>query len=433
MESNGNRKILIAIAFVALFAVVVIIWYFFYAKPVIGKNITETNNPLPVRQLKPRFQFLNWGNEKTSTSTTEVTDPLALPLIRVWDKPATGQTFITRDTLKEIEATSTIGTTTVVTKKTVRATSTTILFVDRTTGYVYGFPIETGTAYQISNTILPGIYDATIFEDGKKILMRYVDQDKNKIVGIIANIPNVQENEMPQPLTNVQYIPTSVLSIASSYKKDKTSYLTSTDTGSALFTITAKGLTLVTTSPFKEWTLAYGGDNLYVTSKPSAYVPGATFSIPTFQPEVPEKTGLTSKPTEGGLMINSMWSSQGLATFISNNGSLRMTTSKTLAEKCAWGEKRFLICAVPKLIPRGTEGLPDDWYQGRISFNDDFFALDSVTGESYPLYTFKKDEGIFDVTNITVAKGSTLISFNRKQDASLWLLNTALIESDERE
>lgn len=433
MENNSNRRILIAIAFVMLFAIVVILWYFFYAKPVIGKNITETNNPLPTQQLRPRFQFLNWGDGETSTSTTEVSDPLMLPLVRVWDKPATGQTFINQDVLKEVTSTSTIGTTTVETKKMVRATSTLILFVDRTTGYVYGYSVEKGISYQVSNTILPGIFDAYIFEDGKKIIMRYIDQEKNKIVGIIASIPTVLENEMPLPLTNIQYIVSPVVSVAVNNKKDRAAYITSNDSGSAIYGATSKGSSLITTSPFKDWKLSFGGDDLYVTSKPSAYVSGATFSLPNFQPEVSERTGLTSKPYEEGLIINSMWSSQGLATFVSNNRELKMVDFKTLAEKCAWGEKRFLVCSVPKLLPRITEGLPDDWYQGRVTFNDDFFAIDALTGESYPLYTFKKDEGIFDVTNIIVSKGNTLITFNKKQDASLWLLNTTLIENDERE
>lgn len=432
MENNSNRRILIAIGFVLLFAVVVIIWYFFYAKPVIGTKITETNNPLPVRQLPPRFQFLNWGDEDTSTSTTEVTDPLTLPLVQIWDKPAIGQTFITQNILKEVISTSTQGTTTIEVRKTIRATSTVIIFVDKMTGYIYGYPLETGKLFQISNTIMPGVYDAYIFEDGKKVFMRYIDQEKNKIVGVIANIPNVQENEMPLPLTNIQYISSQVTSIATNYKRDKVSYLVANDTGSSIYTLTAKGPALVISSPFKEWNLSYGGDNLYVTTKPSAYVIGATLSVPTFQPEVTEKTGLMSTPGEGGVIVNSMWSSQGVATFISNNGEMKLITSQTLASKCAWGEKKFLLCGVPRTPSRKTEGMPDDWLQGRVSFSDDIFAVDTVTGQTYALYTFKQGEGSFDVTNMTIAKGNIYVSFNKKQDATLWLLNTNLIKSDER-
>lgn len=432
MENNSNRRILIAIGFVLFFAVIIIIWYFFYAKPVIGKNVTETNNPVPVRIIPPRFQFLNWGDEETSTSTTEITDPLSLPLVRIWDKPATGQAFVSQNILKEVVSTSTQGTTTVITRRTVRASSTLVVFVDRMTGYIYGYPIETGKPFQISNTVMPGIHDAYIFDDGKKVIMRYLDQEKNKIVGVVANIPSVQENEMPLPLTNMQYIASQVTSIATNFKKDKVSYLITTDSGSSIYTITAKGPTFVTSSPFKEWTLSYGGDSLYVTTKPSAYVTGGTFSIPTFQPEITEKTGLISTPGEGGVLLSSMWSSQGTATFISNNGDIKMTSSKTLAGKCAWGEKKFLVCAVPKMLSKATEGLPDDWLQGRVSFSDDFFAVDSTTGDMYSLYTFKQDEGNFDVININISPENTFFAFNKKQDASLWLLNTKLIESDER-
>lgn len=430
MENNSNKRILIAIGFVLFFAIIIIIWYFFYAKPVIGRDINETNNPLPTQTRPPRFQFLNWGEEATSTSTTEVTDPLAVPLVKVWDKPATGQTFINQNILKEVTSTAIQGTTTVEIRKTIRATSTVLLFVDRMTGYVYGFPVETGKPFQISNTIMPGIYDAHIFEDGRKIIMRSIDQEKNKINGIIATIPNVQENEMPLPLSNIEYISLPVTSIASNTKKDKVSYLVATDTGSSVYTITSKGSVFITSSPFKEWALAYGGDDLYVTTKPSAYVPGVTLTLPTFQPEVNEKTGLLSNPGVGGIIINSMWGNQGLATFISNNGDLKVLNTKTLASKCTWGEKAFLVCGVPRTLPRSTEGLPDDWYQGRVSFSDDFFIIDPKDGVSYPLYSFKEEDGIFDIKNITVSKENMFLSFNKKQDASLWMLNIDLLGGD---
>lgn len=431
MENNSNRRILIAIGFVLLFAIIVIVWYFFYAKPIIGKNITETNNPFPTEQTPPRFQFLIWGGEETSTSTTEIVDPLSVPLVRIWDKPATGQTFVTQNILKEIIATSTQGTATIQFTKTIRATSTAVMFVDRTTGYIYGYPIETGKPFQVSNTVIPGIYDAQIFDEGRKVIMRYIDQEKNTIVGIIANIPRVEENEMPLPLTNIQYITSQVTSITTNRKKDKASYLVATDNGSAIYTITSKGPVLVTTSPFKEWDLAYGGDTLYVTTKPSAYVSGVTLSIPKFQPEIGEKTGLMSNPGQGGTLLGSMWGTRGLATFISSNGDLKITSAQTLASKCAWGDRQFLVCGVPRTIPiRGTEGLPDDWFQGRISFSDDFFIIDPSTGEKYQLYSFTEDEGVFDITNISISKENVFIVFNKKQNAHLWILNTSLIGGD---
>lgn len=430
MENNSNKRILFAILFVLFFAVVIIIWYFFYAKPVIAPSLTETNNPFPTQKLPPRFQFLNWGQDDTSTTTTEIIDPLSIPLVRVWDKPATGQTFIKQTILKEIIATSTVGTTTVETRKSVRASSTVLMFVDRATGYVYGYPVETGKPYQISNTIFPGIYDANIFNEGKKIMMRYVDQDKNRVVGVIANIPNVQDNEMALPLTNIQYISSKVTSMATNATHNEASYVVTSDNGSAIYTLASKGPSLVASSPFSEWLLSYGGDALYVTPKASAYVPGVTLSVPSFSQEVSEKTGLMSNPGPGGIILNSMWGVQGLATFLSNNGEIKMVNAKTLASKCAWGDKKFLVCGVPKLLPRQTEGLPDDWFQGRVSFDDDLYIIDPNTGDRFPLYTFKNEDGVFDVTNISFTQDKTLLSFTKKQDASLWMLNLNLLGSE---
>lgn len=427
MENNGNRRLLIAVGFVLFFVIIVLVWYFFYAKPAIAPSLNETNNPLPTIIFPPGFQFLNWGTEN-STSTTEVTDPAKDPLVKVWSKPSTGQTFISDQVLQEVLATSTDGTTTFEVKKTIRATSTVLLFVDRATGYVYGYPLETGTVFQISNTIIPGVYDAYFFDNGKRLIIRYIDQEKNTVVGLIANVPHVEQTGSALPLENIEYLTSRVVSVAVSGTKSKASYVVANDSGSAVYTVdTSKDPQLVASSPFREWSLSYGGESLYVTTKPSAYIEGATLSLPFFHAEVSDKTGLMSTPGDAGVLLNSMWGKTGLATFLSNSGNLQLLSIRTLASKCAWGKRAFLVCAVPKTLPKGAEGLPDDWFQGRVSFNDEFFQVDITTGETYTLYTFEETLTPFDVTNIVVLDTNDIFSFNKKQDSSLWLLNLNLL------
>lgn len=430
MENNGNRRLLIAIALVLLFAVVIIVWYFYYAKPIIAPTLTETNNPILSRIIPPRAQFLLWGQDSSSTSTTEVTNPLADPLVRIWDKPAAGQTFTTTDILKEVTSTSTVGTTTVTVKNTVRATSTVILFVDRTTGYIYGYPLGASKPYQISNTLIPGVHDAYFFNNGTRVIMRYVDQDKNRVVGLIANVPRVPVDANALPLENTKYLTSEVMSVAVNTKKDRASYVVATGQGSAIYTITTKDPVFVTSSPFREWDIAYGGDSLFVTTKPSAYVEGATLSIPRFGSELSGKTGLMSTPGDSGIFLNSMWSSRGLATFLSYEGNLKVLSIKTLASKCGWGGQGFLICAVPRIIIKGPEGLPDDWFQGRSTYADDLVVVDKNTGDNYNLYTFSQKEGEFDIKGVTVTQENDLIVFNKKQDGTLWLLNTNLLRDE---
>lgn len=412
---------------VAFFAILVIVWYVFYAKPAMAPSLGGTNNPLPTRTFPARFQFLNWGQDEVSSSTTEFTDPLKMPLVRVWNKPATGQTFITEEILKEILATTTQGTTTIEVKRQVRATTTVLIFVDKITGYIYGYPLETGAIYQISNTIIPGAADAYFFDNGKRVIIRNFDYEKNTVTAVIAKVPNVKPDGSALPLEEMTYLPSKVTAIATNKRGDRASYIVTTDRGSTIYTTTSLGTSPVASSPFGEWDLSYGGETLYTTTKPSAYVIGVTTKLPSFLIQNGERTGLMSNPSGGGEILSSMWSSKGLLMFLSSFGKDTVLPIKTLASKCSWGTQDFLVCALPRSIPKADEGMPDDWFQGKVTFNDDLYVIDKETGNQYPMYTFSDKEGLYDIINITLNGTNEILSFNRKQDDSLWMLNTNLL------
>lgn len=433
-SSTRNKRLLLAIGLVVFFVIIVIVWYFFYAKPIIDPTSEGTNNPVPTQTTPPRFNFINkiWNTDKsTAITTTELIDPLVDPLVQIWNKPATGQTFTTKQVLMTITATSTEGTTTSLIRKTIRATSTTIIFVDKTTGYIYGYPLETGEVFQISNSVIPGIHDAYFFNNGKRVLMRYVDQEKNTLVSLLADVPTVMEKGIALPLENSEKITGGALSVSVTSSGNKIAYSTPSGNGISLYTVEGEGRPkLITTSPFKEWDLSFGGDFLYATTKPSAFVEGSTFILPQFQSEITEKTGLMTIVGDQGLMLSSMWGRQGLVTFFSYKGDTQVLPVATLAKKCSWGENTFIVCAIPRSLPKTTEGLPDDWFQGRVLFEDDLAIIDTKTGEKYSLYSFTEDDGIFDVTRIIISKKSDIFSFTNKYDETLWLLNTNLFQGE---
>jgi hypothetical protein len=359
-----------------------------------------------------------------------VSDPLKIPLVQVWDKPATGQTFVEREVLKEINATTTQGTSTIDIKRTIRASSSVLLFVDRVTGYIYGYPLESGIPYQISNTVIPGVYDAYFFDNGTRVVIRYIEQERNTVVALSAKLPTVSETGEALPLEEVEYLSSPVTSIARNGRKDRVSYVVNGENGSTVYTLNAKGVSLIGSSPFREWSLSYGGESLFATTKPSAYVEGVTVSLPFFRIEITGKTGLLSLPNSRGDILSSMWSSSGLLTFITDNEGDKVLPIKTLAPKCSWGEASFLVCAVPRILPRAEEGLPDDWFQGRVSFDDDLFIIDPVTGEQYPFYSFTAGDKPFDITHISLASANDMLSFTNKKDGTLWLINTNNVERE---
>lgn len=441
-----NRRAPLIALITLIFSIGVLVWYFFFMTPKSEPSLGDVSLPssADAEKLPPRSGFINKVKRpyQGSTVTTEVTLQEDQPLIELWDKPSTGNTFINRDILVDIYSTSTVpnkikstdtststATTTLISiKKTVHATSTIVMFVDRSTGHVYGANTKTGQTYQISNTTIPGVYDAYIFNNGNQILLRYLDNDKKTIISTLATIPKITEGADAAPLESILSLPKNITSVAVSTSGNKLSYLSSNNGTSYISTITSKGETLTATSPFSEWVLSYGGEQLYATTKPSAYIEGTTVLLPSFARIIGNKTGLISNPSPDGTIINSMLSSSGLISFIfSNRGETSVTNMKTLASKCSWGNNSYLLCAIPETLPQATEGLPDDWYQGRTQFNDSLYFYDIRSDESHKLFSFNSDFGEMDVTRINISSDNSNVSFVRKQDATLWLLRTNLL------
>jgi hypothetical protein len=424
-----HRRLMILFAAIILFAFGVIVWYFLFSKPEPAPTLDEPTPAFSLRDLPARFGFIFQDDPVEQTTETEVTLPGEQPFIRVWEKPSTGNVFVNRSILREVTATTTVGTSTAVATRTVRATTTVLMFVDRITGYVYGHNIESGQTYQISNTTIPGVYDAYIWNGGDRVLMRYLSSDRRTVLSLVATIPNVQEGRDPQPLTNSTNLPQGISSVAVSQNLSKLSYIVPNDIGASVYTLSGAGASVkIADSPFSEWNLFYGGEALYAHTKPSAYVKGITVSLPSFSRVIGEKTGLVSVGAPNGILLSNMWSRSGLLLFGSQNGVIETHSTRTLAEKCTHMVSSYFLCGVPKALPRSEEGLPDDWYQGRVSFGDSLFMIDAVSGTSEYVYEADSTHGPMDMVSLASARGGELVSFIRKQDGSLFLLNTRLLE-----
>lgn len=421
-----NKKILFATALVFLFVIVALVWYFFYAKPVVTPSLSGTNDPLSGNQLPPRYQFIGNEGEGEQSSVTEVTQTPEDPLIRIWDRPATGQHYVVDQILLEETATTTQGTTTVEVKRTVRATTTILLFVDRETGYIYGYSPEDNSVFQISNTIISGVHDAYIFSEGRRVIMRYSEAENPSIVAVIATIPTFTKGGAPSPLEKVEYLNSEVTSVAVSERGDEASYAVRTETGSAFYRVSSGEPSFIASSPFGEWDLSYGGSSLYATTRPSAYATGVTVSLPSFTTVIGERAALMIKPSSSQFM-GSVWVKGGIASFIADKGGSRTLSLKTLASKCGWGARGFLLCATPKAFPQGSLYLPDTWFQGKVRFEDTFTMVDTLSLTEYPFFSFDQQYGLFDVTNINISEDNNLISFINKRNGELWMIKRNLL------
>jgi hypothetical protein len=421
-----HRRLMILFAALSLFALGVILWYFLFSAPKPAPTLDLPTDPLATQNLPPRAGLIFQGNTPEVVTTTEVTDPRREPFVLIWGDPTAGNTFITKQVLRESSATTTRGTSTLSSPRTIRATTTTLLFVDRNTGHIYGYDEDVGSVYQVTNTTIPGIHDAYIWANGTRILMRYLDTDKKTIVSIMGTIPNTQATGDPEALSSMVFLPKNIGSVAVSQSTNSISYVVPNDAGGSVYTETLKGTSLTATLPFAEWDLAYGGELLYATTRASAYVEGSTILIPKMSRVVGGKTGLMTRPTSNGTMLHSMWSREGLVLFGSSGGTIVPVQVRTLASKCSPLDAAYFFCGIPKTLPSPNEGLPDDWYQGTTSFGDSLALVNAKNGESYTYFAFDEKYGDMDVTTIGISQNHGLISFIRKQDGGLYMINSSL-------
>ncbi len=91
----------------------------------------------------------------------------------------------------------------------------------------------------------------------------------------------------------------------------------------------------------------------------------------------------------------------------------------TLAQKCAWTpDSRAVYCAVPSSLS-GT--LPDDWYQGAVSFSDRIWKIDLTTRVATLVVDPAQVANTkIDAVALTLDSQADVLVFMNKIDGSLW-------------
>jgi len=99
--------------------------------------------------------------------------------------------------------------------------------------------------------------------------------------------------------------------------------------------------------------------------------------------------------------------------------------TKTLAEKCVWGKSNInlIFCGAPEAQIKGT--MPDGWYQGKVSFNDQFWMINTETKNDALLFENERVSRNLkiDAINLSVDSFEDTIYMINKKDLSLWSLN----------
>jgi len=187
-------------------------------------------------------------------------------------------------------------------------------------------------------------------------------------------------------------------------------------------------------SPLSEWQIDWPTPSLIaMTTKPAGGVPGFLYflnsSTGTFTRAIAGVNGLTALVSpDGSFVLYSESISGGLSLKIYSfqNGDSETVAVTTLPEKCVWSKnnQEIVYCSVPSYLPEGN--YPDVWYKGLVSFSDDIWEIDTLTGAGKLLARLEQlGRKEIDGTNLFLDSKENYLFLTNKNDSHLWSLKIA--------
>lgn len=179
-------------------------------------------------------------------------------------------------------------------------------------------------------------------------------------------------------------------------------------------------------SSFTEWLPKWiNKDTISLTTYASRDADGYLYALnPTsgaFTKRFGPAKGLTTLMSPDGAWIISSESTQtGFTTKLVNisTGEARDLSLTTLPEKCVWQKNSLsVICAVPSQIPRAM--YPDEWYQGLITFSDEFWSIEVSPFRTTKLYAPSNSH---DFINPILGPEGSFLYVTDKDTGYLWNL-----------
>nr|MBP9821420.1 peptidoglycan-binding protein [Candidatus Paceibacterota bacterium] len=179
-------------------------------------------------------------------------------------------------------------------------------------------------------------------------------------------------------------------------------------------------------SPFTEWLPEWiNKDAVSLVTYPSRDADGFLYVLNpntgAFVKRFGPKKGLTAKMSPDGTWIITSESTQtGLLSKLVNlkTGESKDIEPPTLPEKCVWQKNSLsVVCAVPTQTPRAM--YPDEWYQGLVTFQDEFWNIEVSPFRTTKLYTPKDS---YDFIRPILGPDGEFLYITDKDTGYLWSL-----------
>ncbi len=306
----------------------------------------------------------------------------------------------------------------------------TVRYVDKTTGNVFESKLTLTGSKRISNTTVPKVYEAIWQKDGKTLTLQYLANDEETIKTVTGKFTPITtrslEGEMLEEL-RTSFLPDNIQSITTNPQEGTLAYITTNPNGSRILISTATNPKQIFESVIKDFTISWiNKDTIALMTKPSALASGQLYFLKTNNGLLSRimggPTGLSAISNQTGTQIlYSESTNGGFKTSVLNikNGEVNELSLQTLAEKCVWSAKNtYIYCAIPRTITNAR--YPDDWYQGRVNFEDSIWQIDTLTGANKLLVDTVQQKNSLDAINLNLDPEEKYIIFTNKTDSKLW-------------
>ena len=414
------KKILYIILAIILIAIAggAYYWYFYILNP--AKLPTTKIDPTKTEGFSP------FNKDTAPTPPPKITEPVT----EATTTPENTDTSFSLPKLRQISTTPIAGM-----SASSSPEASIVRFIERGTGHVFEANNLTVEIKKISNTILPKIYEAYSNKYGTAFFIRYIKDETDNITNFFAELRRTGSSTSETTFElKGKYLSGDINQVAVSPKGDKIfTWNIEGDRGIGyISSFDEKNKVKIADTPLTQVTIDWPEANIVsVNTKASALSSGFIYTIDTKSGEMKNIIGgikgLTGKiSADLSKIIYSARTNNNFTTSIRN---LKDNTSqgvifKTLSEKCVWStmRKNEVYCAVPTDIPEAI--YPDDWYRGNVSFVDQIWYLNTITGEVHLVANLiDLSKKLIDATELTLDPRENTLYFINKRDLTLWALD----------
>lgn len=296
-----------------------------------------------------------------------------------------------------------------------------VFFVDRSFGNLYEIDKQ-NNLIRLTNETINNI-ENFYFVDGKTERVLIQTANLNRL--------NTLKGEIKRTATGTdlgyfdkQNLGLNILAITLSPNKESFFTLESSVNGvdGYLNDWTGKNKKRIWSFPFSDWVISWPTNNIIgLQTKPSTedlgylyFLNPQTSSLTKILSGIP---GLSTKISPDGQRVIFSRDNLGrLETYLYDLSSKEtgLLGLNTLPEKCFWFDNKTLYCAVPRNIPTGK--YPDNWYQGKITFVDDVWKIDTSQKTVSLIISLK---GSYDLVNLIAVPDRGWLYAINKTDNSL--------------